>query len=465
MESKQRNQILTVLFIGVLMGALDIAIVGPALPAIRNQFQVSERALSWMFSIYVLFNLIGTPLMSRLSDLYGRRMIYILDVALFATGSLIIALSPTFSIVLLGRAIQGFGVGGIFPVASAVIGDTFPVEKRGSALGLIGAVFGIAFIIGPILGGIILSIATWKWLFIINLPIALVVVILALKILPSTRPDRHGKFDWTGMIILAILLASLSLGINQIDTANFGSSLLSLQVFPFFLVFGVLVFIFIRMEKNAPNPIIPLVLFSRRQLTLGNFIAIGAGVIESSLVFLPLLAVVALGTKESAASFMLMPLVLAMSIGSPLTGRFLDQYGSKIVLTAGTMISAFGTILISFFATSMTMYIISTVLIGFGLSALLGAPLRYIMLSEASSSERSVAQGITNVFISIGQLIGSALVGALAASAATQVIGYSNGYRFIGFGAIVLILLTFFLKNRSAEQATIRKNQLAVPLD
>lgn len=129
------------------------------------------------------------------------------------------------------------------------------------------------------------------------------------------------------------------------------------------------------------------------------------------------------------------------------------------------MISAFGTILISFFATSMTMFIISTVLIGFGLSALLGAPLRYIMLSEASSSERSVAQGITNVFISIGQLIGSALVGALAASAATQVIGYSNGYRFIGFGAIVLILLTFFLKNRSAEQATIRKNQLAVPLD
>jgi EmrB/QacA subfamily drug resistance transporter len=459
METKKRNRILTVLFIGVLMGALDIAIVGPALPAIRAQFQVTERSLSWIFSIYVLFNLVSTPLMSRLSDLYGRRWIYILDVGLFALGSLVVALSPSFSVVLIGRAIQGFGAGGIFPVASAVIGDTFPPEKRGSALGLIGAVFGIAFIIGPILGGVILSITSWKWLFLINLPIALVVILLAIKILPATRPEHPDKFDWAGMAVLALLLASLAFGINQIDTSNFGASLISLQVFPFFLIFIILLFVFTRMERKASNPIIPLILFSRRQFTLGNFIAIGAGVIEASLVFLPLLAVVALGIKQSTASYMLMPLVLAMSIGSPLTGRLLDRFGSKIILAAGTSISATGTILISFFSTSMAMYIISTVLIGFGLSALLGAPIRYIMLSEANKSERSVAQGITNVFISVGQLLGSALVGAMAASGATQVIGYSNGYRFIGLIGVILIILTFFLKNRKEEQETIQRNQ------
>jgi MFS family permease len=219
------------------------------------------------------------------------------------------------------------------------------------------------------------------------------------------------------------------------------------------------------MERKANSPIIPLILFSRRQLTLGNFIAIGAGVIEASLVFLPLLAVVALGIKESAASFMLMPLVVAMSIGSPLTGQLLDRFGSKLVLTAGTAISAAGTILISFFSTSMTMYILSTVLIGFGLSALLGAPLRYIMLSEANKSERSVAQGITNVFISVGQLIGSALVGALAASGATRLIGYGNGYRFIGLAGVILVVLTFFLKNRLIEQETIHRNQAAATAD
>ncbi len=105
MENKQRNRILTVLFIGVLMGALDIAIVGPALPAIQAQFNLPERSLSWIFTIYVLFNLVGTPLMSKLSDLFGRRMIYILDVFLFALGSLLIVLLPGFSAILFGRAI------------------------------------------------------------------------------------------------------------------------------------------------------------------------------------------------------------------------------------------------------------------------------------------------------------------------------------------------------------------------
>src|SRR5512140_1201340 len=177
MEEKQRNRILTVLFIGVLMAALDIAIVGPALPAIQKAFTVSDRTLTWMFSIYVLFNLIGTPLMAKLSDMFGRRMVYVVDVSLFAAGSLVVALSPAFSVVVIGRAIQGLGAGGIFPVAAAVIGDTFPADKRGRALGLIGAVFGVAFIIGPILGGLLLTYLGWPWLFMINLPIAIGVII------------------------------------------------------------------------------------------------------------------------------------------------------------------------------------------------------------------------------------------------------------------------------------------------
>jgi hypothetical protein len=155
-EEKKRNNILAVLFVGVLMGALDIAIVGPALPAIKEAFQVNDRLLAWMVTIYILFNLVGTMLMAKLSDIFGRRIVYVADVAIFAVGSLIVSLSPGFTVILIGRAIQGFGAGGIFPVASAVIGDTFPPEKRGQALGLIGAVFGIAFIIGPILGSLLL---------------------------------------------------------------------------------------------------------------------------------------------------------------------------------------------------------------------------------------------------------------------------------------------------------------------
>lgn len=191
MDEKSRKRLLLVLFIGVLMGALDIAIVGPALPAIRDYFGVDDRASAWIFSVYVLCNLVGTPLMAKLSDIYGRRSIFVLDVLVFGLGSVIVALAPAFSFVLVGRAIQGLGAGGIFPVASAVIGDTFPAEKRGSALGLIGAVFGIAFIIGPILGGLLL-LAGWRWLFLINLPIA------ALQILSSALLcSERGNSGWS----------------------------------------------------------------------------------------------------------------------------------------------------------------------------------------------------------------------------------------------------------------------------
>jgi EmrB/QacA subfamily drug resistance transporter len=459
MENKKRNQILLVLFLGVLMGALDIAIVGPALPAIRAQFGVEERALSWMFSVYVLFNLIGTPLMAKLSDIFGRRIIYMIDVALFGVGSLIVAASasvlasPSFAVVILGRAIQGFGAGGIFPVASAVIGDTFPPEKRGGALGLIGAVFGLAFVIGPILGGILLQFG-WTWLFLINLPIAVVVIFLSFRLLPSVSNKSTGKFDWLGMAVISVALASLAYGINQIDTKNFFGSLVSLSVLPFLLVSMVLLFFLARIEKGAENPVLPLGLFNRRQLSLAYALSAGAGLGESSLVYMPLLAVVALGSAYGitgrSASFLLMPVVLAMGFGAPLMGRMLDKMGSRVVILSGTAIMTVGMLLLGLFASSMVMFIISGVLIGLGLSALLGAPIRYIMLNEVDASERSVSQGVVTLFTSIGQLIGSAMVGAVAQSGGGN---YATAFLAISGLGVVLVVLSVFLKPRAVEKA------------
>lgn len=454
MENKKRNQILTVLFIGVLMGALDIAIVGPALPAIKGQFaaEINERTITWMFSIYVLFNLISTPLMAKFSDIYGRRWIYILDVALFAVGSLIVALSTSFTGVLIGRGVQGFGAGGIFPVASAVIGDTFPPEKRGSALGLIGAVFGLEFIIGPVLGGIILSLASWHWLFFINLPIALVVVVLSLRLLPSVPQKHTAAFDWRGMLVLSLMLASLAYGLNQINTAAFFASLVSLNVLPFLaaaLGLGILLW---NIERRAENPILQPALFQQRQLRLAYLLSAGAGLGEASLVFMPLLAVAALrGVSPSQASYLLMPVVLAMAFGSPTAGRLLDKFGSKVVILSGSIILAVGMLLLALFPASMVMFILAGVFIGLGLSALLGAPVRYITLNEVDPSQRSVAQGVVAVFGSVGQLLGSALVGAVAASLGGGVKGYSAAFLMIAVLGVALVLVASGLKSRAVE--------------
>ena len=469
MTDKTRNQILLVLFIGVLMSALDIAIVAPALPSIQAFFGVGDRVLAWTFTIYVLFNLISTPLMAKLSDMFGRRSVYVMDVALFATGSLIVALSPQkfFSVLLLGRALQGLGAGGIFPIASAVIGDTFPPEKRGGALGLIGAVFGLAFILGPILGGIILTITDWEWLFIINMPIALIVIIMSWRLLPTKSTKSTHPFDWAGMFVLSVSLASLTYGLNQIDVQNFFSSLISLNVLPFLLSGIVLLFVFQRIEKKAEDPVLNLNLFKNRQTVITSVLSAGAGLGESGMVFIPALAVAALPgvINTHNASYLLLPVVLAMAVGSPLVGRLLDKFGSKVIVFAGTFLLAVGMMMLSngSLISALWGFIASGVVIGLGLSSLLGAPMRYIMLNEASMADRTSAQGMISLSTSVGQLTSSALIGAVAASMGGGVKGYGAAYMVVGVVAGLMVILTFGLKNRQQELSTVAQNAQTAP--
>jgi len=452
METRQRNQLLGLLFTGVLMAALDIAIVGPALPSIRAEFGLDARAGAWIFSAYVLANLVGTPLMAKLSDRFGRRAIYTADIALFALGSLIVAGSHgtgLFALLLAGRVVQGLGAGGVFPVASAVIGDTFPAEQRGRALGLIGAVFGIAFVIGPILGGVLLPFG-WQWLFLINLPVALVVAIWAWRLLPHRPVAGIGRFDVAGMIVLALALATLAYGLGQIDTSRFWASLAEPDVAGWLVASVVAWVVLIPIERRAANPVFPIALFSRRQLTLGYVLTAGAGLGEASLVFLPSLAVAALGVSAGVGSYLLMPVVLAMGVGSPIAGRLLDRLGSRTVILAGVAIFAAGMFALGATASSLVMFIVSGLLIGFGLSALLGAPVRYVTLNETTVAERSAAQGMVNTFTSIGQLLGSAVVGAVAASL-PGASGYQAAFGMLGGVGAVLLIVALGLKSREHE--------------
>jgi MFS family permease len=449
-ESVSSGRILPVLFLGVLMAALDIAIVGPALPALREHYELSERAVSWVFNVFVLCNLLGLPLMARLSDVVGRRRIYALDVALFAAGSLIVAGAPPFEVLLIGRGLQGLGASGVFPVASAVVGDVVPPARRGRALGILGAVFGLAFIVGPILAGILLM-AGWQWLFLINIPLALVVITFGLRVLPDGRAAEGGRLDWPGIVSLGSMLALFAYGINRIDTAAFLSSLASSDVAPYLIGSILLVPLFVRMEGRAANPLVRLELFRKRQVAIVAALGIGAGLTEAAFVFMPAMAVQAFSVTKSTASFMLLPLVSAVAVGSPVAGRTLDRLGSRAVILASTTLLTIGLAVMGLMSLTITTFYVASVLIGLGLSGILGSSLSYILLHESEAAERTVAQGIGTLSISIGQLTGGALIGAVITSAAAGLGGYQAAFTVIAMVGAALVVTSVFLKRRSVE--------------
>jgi EmrB/QacA subfamily drug resistance transporter len=457
-SQKSERAVLGLLFVGVLMGALDIAIVAPALPALRSAFNIDERSVAWVLTAYVLCNLIGTPLMASLSDARGRRPVYIIAVTIFATGSLFVSLSRTFAMLIIGRAIQGFGAGGIFPVATAVIGDMFPVERRGRALGLIGAVFGIAFIVGPIIGGLLLLLG-WPFLFLLNLPIAVFVAMRAHKLLPTSRAARTRSIDKVGLVLMSVMLFSLAFGLNGIDAEHFTSSLASSRVLPFLLVAIVLAPTFWFYEKRAREPVIRLELFESRQVAIASGLAMGAGLSEAAIVFVPALLVATFAVTHSKASFMLLPIVFAMAIGAPLSGRMLDRIGSRSVVITGCALIGAGMLLVGILPATLTGFYTAGIVIGLGLAALLGSSLRYVMLNEAPADQRGAAQGILTLFTSTGQLIGAAIIGAVVASNGGGINGYHVAFNVVGVCLLTLAMLSLGLKNRQAELNSAQRSE------
>ena len=456
MDKQKTGRIMAVLFAGVLLGAMDIAIVGPAMPLIKAQFLVNDRDLSWIFTIYILFNLVGTPLMARLSDLLGRKAVYAASVTVFALGSLAVASAGSFAFILAARGLQGFAAGGFMPVASAVIGDVYPPDKRGRALGLIGMVFGLAFIVGPILGGVILPYG-WRWLFWINVPLAILIGIGSVAALPGRVAGRKGHFDLAGMAVVSALLASFAWGVNRIDTGHLLSSLIAPGSGLLILAAVVLAFPLVAIESRSAWPVVPVKLLASPRMVAASIVNFGSGMAEASLVYVAQLAVAAFGASPASASFLMLPLVGAMTVGSPLSGRLLDKAGPRSVIAAGAVIMAAGMAALGLSGGSMFLFIGGQILVGLGLSAMLGAPIRYIFLEESRPEDRSAAQSLVNLESSAGMLLGGASIGALTFSAGGGAAGFHSAYLALAGISVILFLLTPLL-GKGRARAPVAEN-------
>jgi multidrug resistance protein len=441
------RRLLPVLFVGVFMAALDTAVIGPAIPALRAAFVVDNREIGLVLTVFILCSLCSTALMANLSDRHGRRPIYLASVACFALGSLLIAVSPRFWMIVASRAIQGIGAGGITPTASAVVGDTFPPAERGKALGLIGATYGMAFVLGPPLAALLLVALNWRWIFLINLPIAALVIAMGARVLPRHRASAtQPPLDRTGIVLTFALLASLVLGITQI-----GDELTGVRLWPWFLAAAALLLaLLVPVERRAAQPLVPMNLFANRQLAIAYFLALGAGFGMGAIMFITSVATSAYDVTPNRVGFVLMPLVLGSMFGSMGAGRLLNRIGTRSLLLVGFGLLTLGYAGLALTDLGLAGFFAATTPIGLGIGIVVGGALREIALEEAPLPLRGAAQGLVNICNAIGTLLSAAAISAIADLNGRGLAGFAVAYRVVAGCLLLAWVVTLALRRRAA---------------
>jgi MFS family permease len=353
---------------------------------------------------------LSIALASTLADRYGRRPVYVACVALFAAGSVVAILAPNYGIFLAARAIQALGAGGIFPVATATIGDVVPAQRRGAALGLVAATWGLAAVIGPSLGGLITHYVSWRWIFAANLPLAGIVIARALRDVPIEAPHKRERLDGIGLALLCIGLLAL---MDGLITTHLATGLLGAGILACFALW----------ERRSRFPIIPPELLQTPQLAktyaLGFVAALGA---------------------------------LTFVVVIPVSGRALDRIGSRDVLLVGTMLTELGLAIFALGFQSLLLALLAMIVAGAGFGALLGAPTRFIVTNETPERKRATAVGLLSQALIVGQIVGSSMAGGLFALAHSEIAGYRHAYLAFCGVAFVALILAAMLKPQRDER-------------
>jgi MFS family permease len=444
------------LFVGVFMAALDTAVIAPAIPALREAFAIDHRQAGLLMVVFVLCSLCSNALLANLGDRHGRRPVYLGSVACFAAGSLVVALSPSYWMVLVGRAVQGIGAGGIMPTASALIGDAVAAKDRGRALGLIGAVYGMAFVLGPPLAALLMLAASWHWIFLVNLPIAAVILHLGARSLPRTQAAATRlPLDRLGIVLVFLCLGLLVLGITQLADHYF-----ALTLWPALLsAAAVLLAGLVAVERRAAAPLIPMSLFAGRQLAMAYLLTVGAGFGMGSVVFLSSLAQLAHGVAPRHAGFVLLPLVLSSMFGSMAAGRALNRFGPRNILLLGFGMLALGYAASTLTALGLWFFLAATMPVGLGVGIVVGGALRSIAIDESPPAQRGAAQGLINICTSVGTLLSAAVVSALADFSGGGAHGFAVAY--LAVAALMLLMLLATLRLRKQRPAHLRPEPAA----
>ncbi|MEA2607297.1 MAG: hypothetical protein QOI00_2054 [Chloroflexota bacterium] len=343
LPQRAKMEILFAVLLGLFLGALDQTIVGPALPTIVTKLAGNDIYV-WAVTIYLLTSTISVPFWGKLSDIYGRKPMFMIGITIFLIGSALSGLSQNMTELIAFRGFQGIGAGSLFPIALATIGDLFTPAERGKYQGLFGAVFGIAFIVGPLVGGFLTENIAWNWIFYVNIPVGLVSLYFIWRLLPTVKTKAATRnFDILGGVIFTIATAFLLVGLTEKGQTDSATHALYNWTDPvvggFILIAAIGIALFIWAESRAKEPIVPLNLFRNRTYAasmVATFFA--AFAFFGAIIFLPRWFQIVQGYSPTNSGLAALPLMVGLIFSSIASGLIVARTGRYKWMTVGAIV-------------------------------------------------------------------------------------------------------------------------------
>jgi EmrB/QacA subfamily drug resistance transporter len=415
LSHKQILVILGGLMAGMFLAALDQSIVGTALPQIVSEFNSLDK-LSWVVTAYLLTSTASTPLWGKISDLYGRRPLFIAAIVTFLAGSVLAALSQNIEELIGFRAVQGLGAGGLMSLAFATIGDVIPPRERGKYMGYFGAVFGLSSVAGPLLGGVLTDGPGWRWIFWINLPIGLVALVIVAAVLKLPHVRRSHKIDYLGAAIVTGAVTTLLLAISWSGPGNGWGNSTTIALLVGAIVLAVA---FVLVELRVAEPIIPMDLFKGRIFSgyaayafLLGFAMFGA------LIFLPLYLQAVKDLSPTRSGLALLPMIVGIFAASIPSGQLMSKTGRyKVYPIISSVLVGGAMVLLSTLSISTPYWHLAIFM--FIMGAGLGLSMQITVTAAQNSVPRKhmgTATSTMTFFRSMGGAIGTAVYGAVLTS-------------------------------------------------
>ncbi len=404
--------VLSALMLGMLLAALDATIVSTALPTIVGDLHGANH-LSWVVVAYLLAQTVSTPLWGKLGDLYGRKVFFIAAIVIFLIGSMLCGFATNMLMLILFRALQGLGGGGLMVGAQAVIADVVPPRERGKYSGLFGAVFGAATVLGPLLGGFIVEYWSWRWIFFVNVPFGIVALVVTASALPNAGERKQHVIDYAGIIVLTLASSALIL-----FTSLGGSSFAWMSAQSIALLVGglVLTVAFVMIERRSREPVLPPSLFANRVFSSASAIGFVVGfAMFGAMTFLPLYFQDVHGASPTNSGLRLLPMMVGLFSASIIVGQLVVRgWRYRAFPIAGTAVMTIGLGLLGTIGvtTSTLLTGVFMLILGVGIGLVMQILITAVQ-NAVNPADVGAATAGSTFFRSIGGSFGTAVFGAI----------------------------------------------------